>query len=41
MPTIFQSFWDDFLGLTRSKQNGWGVLLKDIKITCVCLFVLV
>ena len=22
MPTIFQSFWDNFLGLTSSKQNG-------------------
>ena len=27
--TIFQLFWDGFLGLTRTKQWRWSVLLKD------------
>ena len=27
--TIFQPFWDSFLGLSSTKQWGWSVLLKD------------
>ena len=27
--SIFQSFWDGFIGLTSTKQWEWSVLLKD------------